>query len=171
MNHKRDTCPTTPCRQHPGDWSDPKRRSFTRQQCLQCPIRSDCADSALRNQPVLRHVGRRLDQRRLHRKQHLLLPDTPPAPNTDPPSTHARTLPAVTSARTTPRAAGESVSANCSSPPHHRPSPHSSPPAPAVTAKSWPPPAPTSRPPSSPAAAAASPPAPGQPRRRHRRLP
>ena len=50
MNHKHDTR-VTPCLQHPGDWFDPKRRTFTRQGCLTCPNLLQCSQSALRTQP------------------------------------------------------------------------------------------------------------------------
>ena len=52
MNHKHDTdTRVTPCLQHPGDWFDPKRRTFTRQGCLNCPNLLQCSQSALRTQP------------------------------------------------------------------------------------------------------------------------
>nr|VTP04716.1 Transcriptional regulator WhiB [Mycobacterium riyadhense] len=43
--------PTTPCLQHPADWFDPTRRTFTRQQCLKCAVRRDCCQTALRSRP------------------------------------------------------------------------------------------------------------------------
>jgi hypothetical protein len=52
VNHKSGIYPRgTPCLHHPGDWFDPKRRNFTRQQCLNCPILRDCGQSALRHRP------------------------------------------------------------------------------------------------------------------------
>lgn len=52
MNHKHDTDnPATPCLQRPGDWFDPRRRTYTRQQCLACPSLLACSQSALRREP------------------------------------------------------------------------------------------------------------------------
>lgn len=54
MNHKHDTATArrvAPCLQHPGDWFDPKLRTYTRQQCLNCPSLLPCSQSALQRQP------------------------------------------------------------------------------------------------------------------------
>ena len=52
MNHKHDTdARDAPCLQHPGDWFDPRRRTYTRQQCLNCPNLFPCSQSALHNEP------------------------------------------------------------------------------------------------------------------------
>lgn len=52
MNRKNDDFPpSTPCLQHPGDWSDPKRRALTARQCLSCPSLTGCAGAALRHRP------------------------------------------------------------------------------------------------------------------------
>lgn len=50
MNHKHVSDPSVPCLQHPGDWFDPKRRAYTRQQCLNCPSLARCAQD-VRAQP------------------------------------------------------------------------------------------------------------------------
>jgi hypothetical protein len=41
----------TPCSQEPAAWSDPRRQAFTGRQCLRCPGRAQCAQSALDHQP------------------------------------------------------------------------------------------------------------------------
>ncbi|ASL12237.1 WhiB family transcriptional regulator (plasmid) [Mycobacterium europaeum] len=55
MNHKHDDTASTgrvaSCLQHPGDWFDAKRRTYTRQQCLNCPTLQPCTESALHRQP------------------------------------------------------------------------------------------------------------------------
>ncbi|MGV7303119.1 WhiB family transcriptional regulator [Mycobacterium kansasii] len=71
------------CRQNPGDWSDPKRRVLTRQLCRRCPVRRDCTELALRNKPSYgMWAGIWLDND-FDAKQHLLVLNTPPVPNTD----------------------------------------------------------------------------------------
>lgn len=53
MNRKNDAFPhATPCLQHPGDWSNPKRRALTARQCRSCPSLASCAAAALHNQPT-----------------------------------------------------------------------------------------------------------------------
>jgi hypothetical protein len=41
----------TPCSRQPAAWFDPRRRAITGQQCLRCPARAQCAQSALTHQP------------------------------------------------------------------------------------------------------------------------
>ena len=171
MNHKHDTdTRVTPCLQHPGDWFDPKRRTFTRQQCLQCP-------AAQRLRPIRSPTnpptacGPASGSTTTSPANSIYFWPRPPSPPNTTLRARSHTPPPVSRARR-PRGTRRIRVGRLLTLPHHRPSPHTSPPAPAVTAKSWPPPAPTNRPPSSPAARAQRHrPRPGQPRRRHRRLP
>jgi Transcription factor WhiB len=41
----------TPCAREPAAWFDPRRQAFTGRQCLRCPARAECAQSALDRQP------------------------------------------------------------------------------------------------------------------------
>jgi hypothetical protein len=93
VNHKRDT---TPCLQHPGDWSDPKRRTFTRQQCLQCPIRSHCGQSALRHRPSYGMWAGVWINGDFDRKKNLFLAHTPSAQSAKPAEHQGITQAAVT---------------------------------------------------------------------------
>ncbi len=52
MNHKHDTDAHVPCLKHPGDWFDPNRRTYTRQQCLNCPRLARCGAVARQQQPT-----------------------------------------------------------------------------------------------------------------------
>lgn len=70
----------TPCQQNPADWCDPKRRSFTRQQCLQCPLRNQCARATLRSQPSYGMWAGIWINHDFTNKQHLLLADPLPTP-------------------------------------------------------------------------------------------
>ena len=101
INHG-DGTPTTPCQRNPADWSNPKRRLFTRQQCLQCPQRSDCARSTLQSKPSYGMWAGIWISDDFTSKQHLLLLDPPPPPNTDP-AEHAAYAPAPVSRARRPR--------------------------------------------------------------------
>ncbi|GLD08885.1 WhiB family transcriptional regulator [Mycobacterium kiyosense] len=100
MNHKTDTSsPSLPCQQNPGDWFDPRRRAFTRRQCLKCANRSDCAAAAIRHRPSYGMWAGVWIDGDLAVKQHLLglphpdigpsltpqSPDPQPHPPTPPP--------------------------------------------------------------------------------------
>jgi hypothetical protein len=98
VNHKSDIRPgDTPCLHHPGDWFDPKRRTFTRQQCLNCPILRDCGQSARHHRPSHGMWAGIWIDGDFTDKQHLL-PQTTHAPSTGPKHSHrqAITAPATT---------------------------------------------------------------------------
>jgi hypothetical protein len=88
-----DNAPPTPCQQNPADWCDPKRRVLTRQQCLQCPQRRDCARSTLRSKPTYGMWAGIWINDDFTSKQHLLLLD-PPIPPVTEPTEHATDTPA-----------------------------------------------------------------------------
>jgi hypothetical protein len=100
VNHKHDTDPRViPCLQHPGDWFDPKRRTFTRQQCLNCPNLFQCSQSALHNQPSYgMWAGVWIDGDFTTKKQ-LLGAHARPASNAKSPETQPGPPPATPSAR------------------------------------------------------------------------
>lgn len=97
-----DNASPTPCEQNPADWCDPKRRVFTRQQCLQCPRRRDCAGSTLRSKPSYGMWAGIWINDDFASKQHLLLLD-PPAPSVIEPTTHAADAPAPMTRARRPR--------------------------------------------------------------------
>jgi hypothetical protein len=81
--NRGDQSPIASCLQHPGDWFDPKCRTFTRHQCLKCPIRDQCAQSALRARPAYGMWAGVWIDGDFHDKQHLLLlaqPEPTPSP-------------------------------------------------------------------------------------------
>lgn len=80
LNSPHDSAALTPCQQNPADWCDPKRRLFTRQQCLQCPQRSDCASSTLQHKPSYGMWAGIWINNDFTSKQHLLLLEPPPPP-------------------------------------------------------------------------------------------
>ena len=98
VNHKHDTdTRVAPCLQHPGDWLDPKRRTFTRQQCLGCPSLVRCSRSALRHEPSYGMWAGVWIDGDFPSKKHLLgLPAQPPADTK--PVDHQPVTPSVTPA-------------------------------------------------------------------------
>lgn len=100
MNHKRDIdIRSTPCLQHPGDWFDPKRRAFTRQQCLKCPNLAQCSQSALRDRPSYGMWAGVWINGDFSSKERLLIGHTQPMPNTKPPDRQEITPPPTPSSR------------------------------------------------------------------------
>lgn len=106
LNGPNDGAPHSPCQQNPADWCDPTRRSFTRQQCLQCPQRSDCARSTLQNKPSYGMWAGIWINNDFTSKQHLLLLDPPPPPaRAAEPAEHADPAPVQKTRARVPRRA------------------------------------------------------------------
>ncbi|KEP38770.1 hypothetical protein MKSMC1_60600 [Mycobacterium kansasii] len=110
IDNLEDHSPTTACQQHPRDWFDPTRRTFTRQQCLQCPIRRECGQAALRDRPTYGMWAGVWISNDFETKQHLFLAPTPRAVSakTTPPQpiTRAATTTSAPSRRSRPAKVG-----------------------------------------------------------------